>query len=727
MKKLLCQLVHDLAAFYHPRAMMFFLSFLHLVAQVLVLVCSTTTSDIRYVRPAGSPLSSCPGQPCLTLHEYVEINNFTNGTTLQFLPGNHTLQQSFILVHFSNFTFESAFNHSVPNIICKDDVTIYSTRVTNLHIVGLSFILSQRGDRSALWFSGCKAVLISKTVFQGSGEVTGRAIGVSVSEATIIGCVFKGLTVTDLQGGGAIYSTGTNLTIQESSFVNNVAHSGGAIFAHKSSLLLNTTHYYGNSAPTKGGVICCFRSQVDMVGNNIFHNNSCQRYGGAMHFSTSKLIIIQGTAHFYFNEARYDGAVYLSATSTSFSGSITMSKNKAVINGGALYINNLTGIINVTFLIFKENSAGKEGGAMYVRKGNVTLGGNVTIENNTAKIGGGITAVESSIYVVGDFDLVRNSATHGGAMNTLYGTVSLQGPTQFIHNTADGDGGAVFAAGTMVEILEEADFSFNSAKNGGAMFIENGASINLSYCDHVPLLTSSFNKAHRYGGVIYNSDNPSISQCSYLFYKITGFEKLPSCSLQFQRNRNCNPAIVSRNDSAERGGNVMFGGLLDRCRIQYYNAGTGEYYLHDYNAISIYPGFRPTTKEILSEPYSLCFCNSSHTSFCTTAKIKHVEVYRGQKFTISLRAKMQYGPTATIVTAVTSSSARLATYQTSQPLPDYCAPLSYTVYSNESHEQVVLYPDGPCRDTGAARVVINVTLLPCPDGFTQFGEIDLHM
>ena len=100
-----------------------------------------------------------------------------------------------------------------------------------------------------------------------------------------------------------------------------------------------------------------------------------------------------------------------------------------------------------------------------------------------------------------------------------------------------------------------------------------------------------------------------------------------------------------------------------------------------------------------------------------------VKVYRGQKFAIPLLAEMQFGNTSTIVTAITSSTARLETYQTSQPLPGYCHPLPYTVYSNKSHEQLVLYPDGPCKDTGTARVVINVTLLPCPDGFTQSGEI----
>ena len=156
---------------------------------------------------------------------------------------------------------------------------------------------------------------------------------------------------------------------------------------------------------------------------------------------------------------------------------------------------------------------------------------------------------------------------------------------------------------------------------------------------------------------------------------------------------------------------------MDRCKLlsEYYSYSTINY------AISINPDTQPTTQEITSEPYSLCLCTvDCHTYF---SRSMEVVVYRGQEFTVPLLARMQYGTTATIVTAITSSTARLETYQTSQTLPDYCAPLSYTVYSNKSHEQVVLYPDGPCRDTGVARVVIDVTLLPCPDGFNQSGEI----
>lgn len=40
----------------------------------------------------------------------------------------------------------------------------------------------------------------------------------------------------------------------------------------------------------------------------------------------------------------------------------------------------------------------------------------------------------------------------------------------------------------------------------------------------------------------------------------------------------------------------------------------------------------------------------------------------------------------------------------------------------KNNEELVLYPDGPCRDTGLVKAVVNVTLLLYPDAFTQYGE-----
>ena len=98
-----------------------------------------------------------------------------------------------------------------------------------------------------------------------------------------------------------------------------------------------------------------------------------------------------------------------------------------------------------------------------------------------------------------------------------------------------------------------------------------------------------------------------------------------------------------------------------------------------------------------------------------------MEVYRGERLVVPLLAFAQGGATETKVTAVTSR-AKLDISQTTQNLPDYCYGLSYTLYSTADREDLVLYPDGPCRDTGRAKVTVHVTFLPCPPAFTLSGE-----
>ena len=183
--------------------------------------------------------------------------------------------------------------------------------------------------------------------------------------------------------------------------------------------------------------------------------------------------------------------------------------------------------------------------------------------------------------------------------------------------------------------------------------------------------------------------------------------------------------IYSTNDLASKDGHFLYGGLLDRCRMKteswetVYSTFIDNHVIRVNSQIIINKG-----REITSEPYDLCVCNSNQSStyrFCV--KTHSVQVYRGQQFLVPLHAIAQVGTTSTTVTAITSAKAKLEIHQTSQQLPDHCFMLPYTVYSIGSHEQVVLYSDGPCRDTGDAGVIINVTLLPCPNGFTQFEEV----
>ena len=129
------------------------------------------------------------------------------------------------------------------------------------------------------------------------------------------------------------------------------------------------------------------------------------------------------------------------------------------------------------------------------------------------------------------------------------------------------------------------------------------------------------------------------------------------------------------------------------------------------------------TKRISSEPYLLCFCESNENYNCS--EMQNAEAYRGQKFTVSLLALAQ-GNTiiSTPVSAKIDPRARLSLEPnvSSQLLLNRCTDISYRLYSPDQYEEVTVYLDAPCRDTGLATAIINMTLLPCPDAFIQSGE-----
>ena len=639
------------------------------------------------------------------------------------MPGNHSLELTLNLTEISNITFKKKDSNSTANIICANAGKVYCENVTDLKIQGLRFTIRQE---SALELVGCNFTFISDVIFQGSEVNTASALDLLKTQVTLLRCVFKDNSVNDNEVGGAIAMISAHITIRDSYFLNNRAHdSGGAIFGTRSTLLLDSTNFVNNSAKYKGGAIECINEcYLNLTGNNIFHENHCTAQGGAIYLDFAHLAL-HGTAHFSRNKAIFGGAIFLYTTNTSVSGRVTLFRNSAERGGGM-------SVEKSCFIEFKAKNSvlivmENEGSAVYVSKSSIIFSGNTRMANNIGVMGGGIAAEQSYIKIQAENCLFfNNSAKYGGAMNTLRGTVFFQGPTQFTCNIADRDGGALYASGTVIEIKGRVNFTSNSAENGGAMYFENGASMFLDApnFDTHSLLSTSFNFAVEYGGGIYYEDSATFIQCSYEDGEgnLNTYTKLPDCFLQISYFIDL-PAIISRNDSAKKNGDFLFGGLLSKCKNRngYEYKLTGVSYISEHQIDTASVARR---KEITSKPYRLCICKTFGTDiYCSTSRVIYTEVYRGQTFTVPLLARTQYGIASTTVTAITSATARLGTHQTSQRKTEYCHRLPYTVYSTETHEQVELYPDGPCRDTGLARVVIDVVLLPCPDGFTQSGEI----
>ena len=538
-------------------------------------------------------------------------------------------------------------------------------------------------------------------------------------------------------------------------FLNNSASQGGGIYLGYTGcyrlFLSGHSYFIANRAESStskyrkiwGGAITT-SGTFNLAGSALFTENTAAS-GGAIHtYGNSN---ISGNTKFINNIAKEGGAISISLKArTTFKG-VTLINNIAHFRGGGIwvgrYMNTVILYENLVVILsanFTSNTAGSCGGALYIEKGNniyledvsaignsnsalcisqssVTFSGRVTISNNTGTDGGGVKATSNDniLHFRGNTVFDGNKAGLGGAIYLPFGTeLTFSGDTVFSHNTADTNGGAIYSVYTNITFHCNSvlSFKYNTAENGGGIYL-NSASF-LTFRRGVNL-SMSFNHAIKYGGGIYHEDIASAAQCSY---KRSGETKqsLAYCFIRmtYRLNRGqyySTLMLISRNNSADVSGSFLHGGLLDRCQT-----------FTPISILKILFLIQKKNREISSEPYQLCFCVKATQIRFNCTKQKSIEAYPGQKFHISLMALDQTITSVTTEITAVSATSRLNSDQSSQTLEPDCSKLWYNLYSTQDTDQLILYPDGPCRDTGLARAVVNVMFKPCPDGFMKSGE-----
>ena len=473
---------------------------------------------------------------------------------------------------------------------------------------------------------------------------------------------------------------------------------------------VGNTYFLYNSAGDGGG-ISYLNSNGGYIlllsGNSYFIANKVSSQGGAVAVSGSFTITF---ALFIENSAQFGGAIYTNGIFFA-SGETFFFNNTALISGGAMDINNGVNVhLNNVSAIANSNSA------LCISESNVIFSGRINISNNTGTEGGGInvTPKDSHLYFTGSTVLYGNKAGLGGAIYSQFGNeLIFSGDTLFSHNTADTNGGAIYSEYIKVAFDSNSAtyFKYNTAENGGAIYL---TSTSILTFNETVNLSMFYNHASKYGGGIYTKDIATAEQCDFI-YQLGRIETtLPYCfirsisviigwddsTLTFSQN----------NNSADISGNILYGGLLDRCKLENIF----------FDIFDTFFGIQKDSREISSEPYQLCFCVKERWVNCT--KPKRIEIYPGQKFHVSLLALDQATTSVTTEITAVSATSRLNSDQSSQTLKPGCSKLTYNLYSTQDTSQLILYPDGPCRDNGLARAVVNVKFRPCPDGFMKSGE-----
>lgn len=237
--------------------------------------------------------------------------------------------------------------------------------------------------------------------------------------------------------GGAIYSSYSTVSINDTTFQGNSAGFGGAIYNVAGDLTFNNTTFAGNEAEASGGAI-----------------------GSVASTGSASLIINDST--FDDNTAERGGAIYNSGDVELYES--TLSSNEATLSGGGIYS---TGDLIIRESTFDDNTAYQSGGGIFNEGAAVV--DFTTFKDNTAETeeGGGIKNYRATL-TVGNSLFHHNMAQAeegGGIENT--GVATIENST-FSANGAATDGGGIYTTDTLT--IHNSTFTGNEAGTGGGIY-----------------------------------------------------------------------------------------------------------------------------------------------------------------------------------------------------------------------------------------------------------------
>ena len=171
--------------------------------------------------------------------------------------------------------------------------------------------------------------------------------------------------------------------------------------------------------------------------------------------------------------------------------------------------------------------------------------------------------------------------------------------------------------------------------------------------------------------------------------------------------------IQTFDNSASVSGSSLFGGLLDRCKVDSQLREKPESGIMKFQKLS-----NISLDTVSSHPVQLCFCKDGQPDCVYQPEV--IQVERQMPFSLELSAYDQVGHTvnATIDSSLNSSAGGLGESQVNQYISGVCTRLNFTLFSPLDSEELILSTRGPCSvsEITIRHVRIEVQCV-CPIGF----------
>ncbi len=268
---------------------------------------------------------------------------------------------------------------------------------------------------------------------------------------------------------------------------------GGAVFMDDpQGVAVITGGVIGNCTADKGGAVYMSGGKFTLSGTGQLGTNHAKESGGSVYVGG-------GTVQIGGGVTLKDGTVLVPEGSEDAS-KCAIRNSDAAVNGGGVYVVGTPGQDGATVTMnggeIHSNTAGRDGGGMYIDQGKVDFFGGSFHDNKATQDGGGV-------YVAGDVHMLggsvtKNRANNGGGFCVEDGTVLMYGGS-IDDNSAAENGGGLHIMATNVEAIVDVfsgSISRNTAKMGGGVSVvsDSNKPIDVTVgvnCEHTGLNTDT--------------------------------------------------------------------------------------------------------------------------------------------------------------------------------------------------------------------------------------------
>ncbi|MCB0033595.1 MAG: hypothetical protein KDE51_06245 [Anaerolineales bacterium] len=244
--------------------------------------------------------------------------------------------------------------------------------------------------------------LIEKNQAGGTGGGIAHQSGTNMGNLFIISTIISGNTA---YGGGGIQNS-KPLFVQDSQIRNNTAlRDGGGILSADTTILTNTV-IADNIAGANGGGI----SGAIFISQSTLQNNFAGNEGGGIHALRGQSWLT-ATAVISNVATTYGGGIYIRENLNL--DNVTISGNRAGIQGGAIYQTSATGsgVLNLTNSSLINNSAPNTGGLFHDDRGEVHIWNSIIASNSHFNCRGTQAFISEGHNIVDRLDCPFNQPT----------------------------------------------------------------------------------------------------------------------------------------------------------------------------------------------------------------------------------------------------------------------------------------------------------------------------